>query len=122
MMKDMQAPKTLLLMVKKKWLVEAITSLGSGFLTHLAYQNELIDPNVLADIKSNQWEQKVLGEIIFQDQGTNHRIADVEVIEVNDYNTFIRFDFRLLEVSPFVRGKWTDLGSSYLCYYQKHPA
>ena len=38
MMMDQQAPKTLLMLVKKKWLVEQ-SSLGSGYLTHLAYQN-----------------------------------------------------------------------------------
>ena len=121
-MKETQAPKTLLMLIKKKWLVEAITSLGSGYLTHLAYQNESIDPAVLADIKTNQWVAKVLGEIIFQDQSINHRVAEVEVIEVNDFDTFIRFDLRLLEVIPFVRGKWTEPESSYLCYYQKNPA
>jgi hypothetical protein len=122
MMMKKQAPKTLLMLVKKKWLVEAITSLGSGYLTHLAYQNESIDPAVLADIKSNQWVAKVLGEIIFRDQSINQLIAEVEVIEVNDFNTFIRFDIRLLEVSPFVKGKWTEPELSYLCYYQKNPA
>ena len=119
MMIDKQTPKTLLMLVRKKWLVESITSLGSGYLTHLAYKNEFIDPAVLADIKNNQWVPKVLGEIIFQDKGTNQRIAEVEVIEVNDFDTFIRFDLRLLEVSPFVKGKWPDPGSSYLCYYKK---
>jgi hypothetical protein len=122
-MKETQTPKTLLMLVKKKWLVETITGLGSGYITHLAYQNEFIDPKVLVDIKSNQWGEKVLGEIIFQDQNTNRRVAEVEVIEVNDFDAFIRFDLRLLEVSPFIRSKWTNPESSYLCYYyQKNPA
>ncbi|HBE81025.1 MAG TPA: hypothetical protein DDW65_25035 [Firmicutes bacterium] len=121
-MNDSATPKTLLMQVKKKWLVETITSLGSGYQTHLAYKNEWIDPKVLADIKSKQWEPKVLGAIVFQDQNTYHRIAEVELMEVNDFDTFVRFDLRLLEVVPFIRGKWSDSGSSYLCYYQKHSA
>jgi hypothetical protein len=120
MMQNEHTPKTLLMKVKKQWLVESITSLGSGYLTHLAYQNECIDPAVLGDIRSDQSKLKVLGEIIFQDQNSSHRIAEVEIIEVNDFTNFIRFDLRILEVSPFLRGKWIDSGSNYLCYYQKH--
>jgi hypothetical protein len=119
MMVDIQTPKTLLMVVKKQWLVESITSLGSGYLTHLTYQNEFIDPAVLADIRSNQGFSKVLGEIIFLDQNSNQPIAEVEMAEVNDFNTFIRFDFRLLEVSPFIRRKCKLLASNYLCYYQQ---
>ncbi|HBF36035.1 MAG TPA: hypothetical protein DDW50_01800 [Firmicutes bacterium] len=118
-MVDIQTPKTLLMVVKKQWLVESITSLGSGYLTHLTYQNEFIDPAVLADIRSNQGFSKVLGEIIFLDQNSNQPIAEVEMAEVNDFNTFIRFDFRLLEVSPFIRRKCKLLASNYLCYYQQ---
>lgn len=121
-MKDSNTPKTLLMLVNKQWLVESITSLGSGYLIHLAYKNEYIDPLVLTDIKSEQGISKVLGEIIFQDQSTSHRIAEIEVIEVNDFNTFIRFDLRLLEVNPFLRGKWINSQTGYLCYYKKHPA
>jgi hypothetical protein len=118
-MKETQAPKTLLMLVKKQWLVESITGLGSGYLTHLAYRNELIDPAVLADIKNKQWIPKVLGEIVFKNQDISQRIAEVEIMEVNDFDTFVRFDLRLLEVSPFIRRKWTDSGSNYLCYYQR---
>jgi dihydrofolate reductase len=118
-MKDSNTPKTLLMLVNKQWLVESITSLGSGYLIHLAYKNEYIDPLVLTDIKSEQGISKVLGEIIFKDLNNYQRIAGVEVVEVNDFNTFIRFDLRLLEVSPFLRGKWTDSETNYLCYYQR---
>ena len=118
-MKETQTPKTLLMLIKKQWLVESITSLGSGYLTHLAYRNELIDPEVLADVKNKQWVPKVLGEIIFKNQDIRQQIAEVEVIEVNDFETFVRFDLRLLEVSPFIRRKWTNSDSIYLCYYQK---
>lgn len=116
-MPDSQTPKTLLMVVKKQWLVDSITSLGSGYLTHLTYQNELIDPVVLADIKMNQGMLKVLGEVIFRDQNSSQRIAEVEIIEANDFLTFIRFDFRLLEVIPFIRGKSRLSDSEYLCYY-----
>lgn len=121
-MSDSQTPKTLLMIVKKQWLVDSITGLGSGYLTHLTYQNEYIDSAVLADIKMNQGLSKVLGEVIFQYQNSNQRIAEVEIIEVNDFNTFIRFDFRLLEVHPFIRGKCELSDSKYLCYYSQKTA
>ncbi|MGE5582720.1 MAG: hypothetical protein ACM3X9_09300 [Bacillota bacterium] len=113
-----QPPKTLLMLVTQKWLVEMITSLGSGYLTHLAYKNDSIEPKVLDDIQNKQLEGKVLGEIIFQDQREYHRVAEVEIAVVNDFETFIRFDLRLLEVSPFVRGKIANPGSGYLCFYK----
>ncbi len=115
-MKAHQPPKTLRLLIEKKWLVETITGLGSGYLTHLSYQNEVIDPEVLQIIKNKQFEDKVLGEIIFRDQKDYLRIAEAEVIEVNDFQSFIRFDLRLLEVVPFIRGKVQNYNSNYLCY------
>ncbi len=124
-MQDLQTPKTLRMVVKKQWLVDSITSLGSGYLTHLTYQNEYIDPAVLADVKTNREMQKVLGEIIFQsqnlvqNQNIGQRIAEVEFVEANDFNTFVRFDFRLLEVNPFIRRKCELLDSEYLCFYQQ---
>ena len=118
MMGDIQTPKTLRMVVKKQWLVESITSLGSGYLTHLTYQNEHIAPVVLADIQSSQGMPKVLGEVIFEEPSGSHPVAEVEIMEANNFNTFIRFDFRLLEVTPFLRHKGELPSSNYLCYYQ----
>jgi hypothetical protein len=120
-MKGAQTPKTLLMTIQKQWLVDNITSLGSGYLTYLVYQNEQIEPQVLNDIHNKQLNEKVLGEIVFQDQQGNRRIAEAELVEANNFQTFIRFDLRLLEVVPFTRGKRVVLESNFLCYY-KSPA
>lgn len=120
-MKDRFPPKTLHLLIQKAWLVESITSLGSGYLIHLAYKESQIDPEVLADIRSQSLGEDGLGEIIHVGESSNRRVAEVEVVKVNDYQNFIRFDLRLLSVTPFIRDGFEDIQTNYLCYYKKNP-
>lgn len=115
-------PKTLQMVIINQWLVDSITSLGSGYLIHLTYPNDVIDPEVLLDIRNQCLENRVLGEIIFLGADVNQRIAEVEVAEANDFKTFIRFDLRLLEVTPFIRNRLSDQQSAYQCSYVKAPS
>ena len=120
-MRDLLSPKTLQMTVKNEWVVESITSLGSGYLAHLAYQYCEIGPDVIEDIQNHRLEEGTLGEIIHLGEKGNRRIAKVEIYKINDFQSYIRFDFRLLEVKPFLRNGYTNLPSEYLCFY-KNPS
>ena len=76
-MMDIHPPKTLQMLIKEAWLVDSIKNLGSGYLTHLAYQTDDIDPQVRNDIQNPNFSG-VLGEIIKLDQTSNRRVAVVE--------------------------------------------
>jgi hypothetical protein len=123
-MKDFFPAKTLHLLIEQAWLVETITKLGSGYLTHLAYQEGQVDPEVLTEIRNQSLGNDVLGEIIYSCGNSDRRVAVVEVAKVNDFQDFIRFDLRLLGVIPFIRDGLKEIQSRYLCYYHKneHPA
>lgn len=110
-------PKTLQMLIKETWLLESIKNLGGGYCTHLAYLNEDIDPEVSNDIKNHNFPG-VLGEIIKIDNTSNRRVARVEVNQINDFRSFIRFDLRLLEITPFFRATCTEVHPNFLCYYQ----
>lgn len=110
-------PKTLQMLIKETWLVESIKNLGSGYCTHLSYAVKNIDPQVLGDIQDSGI-QGVLGEIIKMDAPSNQRVAVVEVIRTNDFHSFIRFDLRLLEIVPFIKGTPVEIKPNYLCCYQ----
>lgn len=121
-MKGVYPLKTLHMIVKNEWLVDSIVCLGSGFTSHLAYQNREIEPEVLSDIRTNRFGEEQLGEVIHLSSKGGHRIAKVEIAKANDFETFIRFDFRLLEVRPFLRNGLIAMAPQYLCYYGKNPA
>lgn len=110
-------PKTLQMVIKEKWLVESIKNLGSGYCTHLTYSINDIDPEVRGDIQI-LGIQGVLGEITKLDPVSNQRVALVEVNRINDFHSYIRFDLRLLEITPFIKALPVEIKSNYLCYYQ----
>lgn len=120
-MEKSQSPKTLQMLVKNQWLIDSIIGLGSGYFIHLTYKIIEISPKVLTDIRNHNLEEKVLGEIIFSSQSVYRCIAKVEIFTVNDFQSFVRFDFRLLEVSPFLRESGTFDDLNYLCCYKKNP-
>lgn len=120
-MKGMYPLKTLRLVVKNEWLVDSILFLGSGFITHLAYQNSEIEPELFKEIRAEGWGEDILGEIIHQSPKGERRIAKAEIIKANIFDGFVRFDFRLLEVKPFLRNEIYPAASSYLCYYYQDP-
>jgi hypothetical protein len=109
--------KTLRLVIKNQWLVDSIIFLGSGFTTHLAYSNSEIEPELFNDIRTDNWGEGMLGEIVHQSLEGERRIAKIEVIKANQFNGFVRFDFRLLEVKPFLRNGLHSVTSPYLCFY-----
>jgi hypothetical protein len=109
-------PKTLQMVIKENWLVESIKNLGSGYYTHLVYSIHDIDPEVRGDIE-DPGIRGVLGEIIKLDRASSRRVAVAEVNQVNDFHSFIRFDLRLLEITPFIKELSREIKPSYLCYY-----
>ena len=109
-------PKTLRLVIQEAWLVESMKSLGSGYFTHLAYSIHDIDPKVRRDVQS-PGIQGVLGEIIKLDKTSGRRVAVVEVVQTNNFHSFIRFDLRILEIIPFIKALSREISSKYRCYY-----
>lgn len=111
-------PKTLQLLIRNEWLVESLTSLGSGYITHLVYPKVDIDPAVLKDLTNHVLGEGVLGEVGYIGRHPNRKVAEVEIFAINDYQSFTRFDLRLLEVGPFIRDGIMVHNSKYLCYYK----
>ncbi len=109
-------PKTLHLLIKSQWLVDSITSLGSGYLIHLVYQNSDIAPDLRVEIAGGRFREGVLGEIIHFRPDVKRRVAMVEVNQVNVFQNFVRFDLRILEIIPFLRDGIGDADQGYLCY------
>lgn len=120
-MKSGHPRKTLHMIVKNEWLADSIISLGSGFITYLVYQNQEIEPQVVNDIRAHDFGEDVPGEIVHWSGQSGRRIAKVEILTVNDFKTFIRFDFRILEVRPFLRNGWALGQMDYFCFYGKRP-
>jgi hypothetical protein len=116
-MKSSDPLKTLRFIIKNEWLVDSILFLGSGFITHLAYQNSEIEPELFNDIRNANWRGDILGEIVQQSTKGERRIAKIDMIKANVFDGFIRFDFRLLEVKPFLRNGAQPVNSPYLCFY-----
>jgi hypothetical protein len=113
--------KTLQMLVENEWAVDSISSLGGGYYSFLVYQDREIDPEVLTDIRSQRIGSDTLGEIIQAQQNSGRRVATVAIKTINDFNDFIRLDFMILNVIPFLRGRCRPCPAGYQCFYWHDP-
>jgi hypothetical protein len=113
--------KTLQMMIQNEWAVDSISSLGSGYFSFLVYQEREIAPEVLQDIRSRRIDADAVGEIIQTHQNSGRRVATVAIKTINDYHDFIRLDFMILNVIPFLRGGPPVRLSAYQCFYGDVP-
>ncbi len=110
--------KTILLLVNERWTKENISSLGSGFLYHLAYPVEVIEPGLLADLKTRLLPAGTKMEVIFRTEQERRRIALAELENFFDFQTFIRLEFRLLHTPPSLKEIKYIPDNGYLLQYK----
>ncbi len=108
------------LLVENTWVVETVKALGSGHMLHLSYAYDRIAPETLADLRAGALGAGDAGEILVVGQ-TLKRVATFELHRVNDLKGFVRLDFRLLSVTPFIRDGEKPDGIQYLCRYSSAP-
>ncbi|MGD9156549.1 MAG: hypothetical protein PVG90_13780 [Bacillota bacterium] len=111
--------KTLQMLVENDWTVDSISSLGSGYYSFLVYQEGEIAPEVLADLRSERIDTDTVGEIIQVRCNSGRRVATVALKAINDYHDFVRWDFIILSVIPFLRGGPRPFLPGYQCFYRQ---
>lgn len=111
-------PNTLQMVIRDEWAVDSIKSLGSGYYSFLAYQSTEIAPEVLHDIRNQRIGEGLWGEIIHVKKNMGRRVALIELKKLNDFDTFIRFDFMIINVVPFLRNGTKSCQPSYKCFYK----
>ncbi len=111
--------KVIQLLVDKKWTTENIYFLGSGFLYHLAYPVEVIEPQLLVDLQSKLIPPGIEMEVIFRTEQEWKRIALAELENFFDFQTFIRLEFRLLHSPPSLKTIKYFPDNGYLLQYKK---
>jgi hypothetical protein len=110
------------LIIEAGWVVESITSLGSGYKFHLTYPAEQVQPEVLADLMGGKIVQGHPLEIIRSTDGHLDRAALAELDRFLDHQNFIRLDFRILQVPPSLRDGIPKNGRRYFCRYREDVA
>jgi hypothetical protein len=113
--------KTLQMLVKNEWVVDSISSLGSGYFSFLVYQVGEIAPEVLTDLRDRLISVDAPGEIIQVKEGSGRRVATVNLKKVADFQEFVRVEFMILSVIPFLRGGWQSSPTGYQCFYRPDP-
>lgn len=108
------------LLVENAWVVETLKALGSGHMLHLCFAHELIEPETLDGLRSGALGPGLLGEILVIGP-VLRRVATFELQRANDLQGFMRFDFRLLSVAPFIRNGSKGDGLKYWCRYRREP-
>lgn len=116
MINGMQTPIQLLL--EKDWAVDSIITLGSGYLFHLTYLEEQVQPELLSDLRSGRVSAGHPLEILHAKAGRYFRVALSELSGFYDYQHFIRVDFRILQVPPYLRDGTLRNGWNYFCRYR----
>lgn len=109
------------LLVENTWVVETLKALGSGHMLHLSFDHDLIEPQTLAALKEGSLGPGATGEVLVLGP-TRRRVATFELQRVNHSRHFIRFDFRLLSVTPFIRDGERPDGNHYRCRYRPSPS
>ncbi|HHV54621.1 MAG TPA: hypothetical protein GXX55_04150 [Firmicutes bacterium] len=93
------ANRRLQLIVEHSWVVETLHQLKTGSMYHLAYATTHIDPAVLDDLRSGLLAPGTRAEVALLQGSTLHPVAAVELTQINDYLSYVRFDFRLIHVN-----------------------
>ncbi|MBE3583146.1 MAG: hypothetical protein IMX01_03410 [Limnochordaceae bacterium] len=107
--------RRLQLIVEHGWVVENLHQLGPGSMYHLAYATAHTDPQVLDDIRNGLLGPGAYAEIVLLQEGHLHPVGAVEISQINDYLSYVRFDFRLLELKDDVPPP--PQGARLLCRY-----
>lgn len=87
-------------------------------MLHLSFARDQVEPETLALLVSGELGPGTPGEILTAGR-TLKRVAVFELQKVNDLKGFIRLDFRLLSVTPFIRDGVRHDGRRYLCSYRR---
>jgi hypothetical protein len=106
------------MLIEKEWAVDSITSLGSGYQFHLTYAQEQLEPELLIDLRAQRIQIGHPMEIIHATHRRMTRVAIAELASFSDCSYFIRLDFRILQVPPYLRNgiPWDNRG--YCCRYK----
>ncbi|MBE3577263.1 MAG: hypothetical protein IMX00_06185 [Limnochordales bacterium] len=91
--------RRLQLIVEHSWVVETLHQLKAGSMYHLAYATTHIEPDVLDDIRSGLLQPGARAEVALLQGSTLYPVAVIELTQINDYLSYVRFDFRLLHVN-----------------------
>jgi hypothetical protein len=59
-------------------------------------------------------------QIVLHKNGTTRRISEAELHSVVDFKDYIRFEFRILSVIPFLKDGAAMNQDGYLCWLQKN--
>jgi hypothetical protein len=113
--------KTLRMIVKNEWAVDSIRSLGSGYVSFLVFEFHEIAPQVLEDIQRRIIGEGTWAEILYLKKNSVRRIALVELNQINEFKSFFRFDFKILNVIPFLRDGIEEYQSVHKCFYKENP-
>ena len=101
--------------VKNSWVADNLRSLGPGRIYHLAYRADDMDPAVVRDLEQGLLGPGARAEVALVEPGGEPvPVADVEVLEVHDFSTYCRFDFRIQRLHP--RGAGAQ-HPPYMCRY-----
>jgi len=106
------------LLVENAWVVETLKALGSGHMLHLSFSYDQVEPDTLVGLKTGALCPGVLGEILMLGPMWR-RVATFELQKINDLKGFVRLDFRLLSVTPYVRDGQRADGDLYRCRYRR---
>lgn len=105
------------LLVEGAWVVDTLRALGSGHMLHLSFGTDQVEPETLSAMESGRIGPGALGEILAMGQRLK-RVATFELQKINLFQNYLRLDFRLLSVAPFIRNGERGDGLRYRCYFR----
>lgn len=102
------------LLVENDWVVETLKALGSGHMLHLSFGYDQVEPATLSALESGSLGVGAQGEILTIGP-VLRRVAIFELQKVNLMKEYLRLDFRLLTVTPFIRNGIKAEGTHFRC-------
>lgn len=110
------AQRTLYMAVLNEWVMDSLRCLGSGSMYHLSYHPSLIEPTLLASIRDSLIPVGHPVQVILTSGGSARRVAEAELTCIVDFRDYVRFEFRILSVVPFLRDGAKKNTEGYLCW------
>lgn len=110
-------PRLVYMVVFNEWVMDSLRSLGSGSMYHLSYHPSLIAPDLLKECREGRLENGTPVEVILNKNGSGRRVAEAELTSIVDFKDYMRFEFRILSVIPFLRDGARTNQDGYLCWW-----
>lgn len=99
--------------VRRVWVLENLTKIGTGGFYHLAYPHNQITQELLKDMR-HRFDHGRIQVFLLSDDSTAYHVADGEIIAIHWFQSFVRIHFMIRDVRSIGDATATSWDTAYM--------